>query len=386
MSKNNTGSTYKFKYVYLVLVLVFIISLLILHYLPHFFPSFFVSESWFIETNPNTGAQTIKHISENTAMQILQILKDIVVSGLVGVILYAFYEHRFENEEKQTLIDGVNNILSDTIELHVEKAILSSKDIQKHVLSDEFVDEILRNCLLKKTGDEAKSNALLNSVLKNVINFQNTVTDLDVTMNLSNFSDQEHKYSRYESYKMTYTIRYRVILNFDKLVFILTNSKQFQNNNLGAFIYCQFIDSSFSGEEVFFNVKEVTIDGIPLNRIGDRERQSTYVKEEYWNNECTSKIDQEVQVVYSVEFLLRKMANHYSYFTPFMTKGINLSFDANATDIKRIKLLPYFNSGEQPTIVPGIGTEDNPKRIAINLNDWVLPSSGVSFIWQFESK
>ena len=69
-----------------------------------------------------------------------------------------------------------------------------------------------------------------------------------------------------------------------------------------------------------------------------------------------------------------------------MTSNIHLRFDASKTDIKRIKLLPYFNSKEKPTILFGDGDENNPRAIEITLNDWTLPLSGAAFIWQFERK
>lgn len=185
---------------------------------------------------------------------------------------------------------------------------------------------------------------------------------------------------------MTYVIRYKVVLDADAFVFVLTNDQGVQRDNLGAFAFCQFIDSSFSGQEVYFKVNQITIDGIALEIQNKREICQNYVKEKYWNDSCDDKRGEIVQVVYSVKFLIRKKSNHYSYFTPAMTSNIHLRFDASKTDIKRIKLLPYFNSKEKPTILFGDGDENNPRAIEITLNDWTLPLSGAAFIWQFERK
>ena len=384
LSRHQGENSYKFKYIYLILCLIFVVAIIATYILPKMLPQFFVDSEWILEVDSETNIESIRNIPENTAMIIIRILRDVFISGLVGVILYAFYEHRFESEEKQALIDGVNNILSENIESHIIKAMLASKEINEQVLSSELIDELLYNCLVRKTGNEAKANAVMKSILENIINKSTAIKDLDVSMMLDKFPDAQHRYCAYATYKMTYVIRYKVILNANVFTFILTNNKTVQNKNLGIFAFCQFIDSSFTGQEVYFNVNEITIDGIPLSKQGERVVRDEYIKEEYWNDLCNSKKGEEVLLLYSVDFLIRKYGNHYSYFTPSMASDIHLKFDASRTDIMRIKLLPYFNSSEKPTILLRDG--NNPKTIEITLNDWVLPLSGATFIWQFEKK
>lgn len=362
---------------------MFVLAIIATHVLPKIFPRFFISSEWILEVDSETNSALIRNIPENTAMMIIGILQDVFISGLVGVILYAFYEHRFESEEKQVLIDEVNEILSENIEFHIIKAMLVSKEINNQVLSSELIDKILYNCLVKKTGNEAKANAVMKSILENVINKSTAIENLNVSMKLKTFSETK-KFCAYDTYKMTYTIHYKTILDTNVFTFILTNNKVLQNDNLGTFTFCQFIDSFFTGKEVYFHVKEITIDGIQLLAQGEREVHDEYIKEQYWNDLCDNKRGKEVLLLYSVEFLIRKQGNHYAYFTPFMANGIQLTFDASETDIARIKLLPYFNSSEKPTILPK--DEKNPKTIEITLNDWVLPLSGATFIWQFEKK
>lgn len=386
MGRSAKKSSYEFKYIYLVLCLIFIAAIVLSYFFPIWMPDWFIEEGWDIITDQETGSQTIIHTSENFAMLFLNIMRDVFICGLVGVVLYAFYEHRFESEEKETLMCNVESILSNAIEDRVVQAVLNSKEITSQVLSQDYIDNILSNCLIKKTGDIAKANAIMKTIVQGVINGSNTVNDLDVSMTLSNFADKEHYYNKYDTYKMTYVIRYRVTLTTDTCSFILTNNKQVQNENLGAFTYCQFVDSSFSGQEVFFKVNEVTIDGNSLRSKDNRLVEENYIREDYLIESCDDKIGKEIQLCYSVEFLVRKKSNHYSYFTPFMANGIHLRFDATTNDIKRIKLLPYFNSGEKPTVLPAPGISDNPKTIEINLNDWVLPQSGATFIWQYEMK
>lgn len=360
--------------------------IIVTYVLPICFPNVFTDSLWTAVTDVDTNNISIEHIPESTAMMVINIFRNLATSGLVGVTLFMFYEYRFEKEEKQSLMDGVNSMLSKNIEPHIIHAVLTSKEVNEQLIPIEWVDEILKVCLIRKTKDEGKASAIIKSLLENVINQSVTIHELDVSMALNSFSDRQHKYCAYDTYQMTYVIRYKVLLDSDVFTFMLTNNLSVQSENLGAFAFCQFIDSSFSGQEVYFNVNEITIDGISLERQSSRKICKDYVKEQYWNERCREKKGKLVQVVYSVDFLIRKKGNHYSYFTPAITNGIHLKFDSSQTDIKRIKLLPYFNSGEKPTILTTSGDGNNPKAIEITLNDWVLPLSGAAFIWQFEKK
>lgn len=384
--KDSEQFLYKLKYIYLKLILVFISVIVGTYVLPMIFPSTFTDSLWAVVTDAATNSTFIEHTPESIGMTIINFCRNLAITGLVSVILFMFYEYRFEKEEKQSLMDGVNTLLSKNIEPHIIHAVLASKEVNEQLIPIEWIDEILKVCLIRKTKDEGKASAIIKSLLENVINQSMTIHELDVSMTLNNFYDKQHKYCAYSTYKMTYVIRYKVFLDTDIFVFMLTNNLDVQSKNLGAFAFCQFIDSSFSGQEVYFNVNKITIDGIPLERKKSREICEDYVKEQYWSEHCREKMGKLVQVVYSVDFLIRKNGNHYSYFTPAMTNGIHLKFDVSKTDIKRIKLLPYFNSGEKPTILTTSGDKNNPKAIEITLSDWVLPLSGSAFIWQFEKK
>lgn len=380
---SNSDSEYKFKYIYLVLILAFILLVFLTYFLPTCLPDFFADDAWLLEVDEN-GEKVIKYITASTPMIILSLIREISVTGLVGVILYAFYEHRFEKEEKESLFQSVDAVLSKSVEEHTVKAFLESEVVFKQAFSHEFTKTVLKNCLLKETnGNVDKADAIIQTILGNVINKCSTIRDLDVGMVLEDFVDKSHRYSRYDSYKMIYSIRYKVVLDADKFKFLITNNRKVQNDHLSVFALCMYVDSAFSGKEVFFSVKEVTVDDERLSLSKNRKTNRNYVCEEYSDSALTAKKGTEVQVAYRVEFLLRKNSNYYSYFTPALTKGIHLKFEATSADIKRVRAVPYFNSGHQPNI-----SEDrnSPTSAELTLNDWVLPLSGAALIWQFEGR
>ena len=76
----------------------------------------------------------------------------------------------------------------------------------------------------------------------------------------------------------------------------------------------------------------------------------------------------EVKINYSVEFLLRKNSNYFSYIAPCMIKGINLTFESKTKDIKRIIVVPYLNTAEQHRVE--YDNTLNATRAYLFCNDW----------------
>lgn len=374
---------YEFKYVYLIILIALVLLIIVSFALPKFFPDFFIEEQWIMSAS--SEAQTISLIEENIPTKILEIVKDILISALVGIILFIIYEHRFDKKDKEEMINDINEHIETKVASSVLEMILSNETIVVNNISEKCIDQVLINCLKSKLQDDSNGKALAisKSLIENFINKRETVTDLNVTITIKNTSDEHKIYSKYDSYIMNYRINYKMQLKeHNDFEFILTNDKSFQLDNLGTLTYCQFVDSSFSGNNIFFKVNEIAIDGSELKYKDEQIEKDKFIKKIY--SGINAELGSEIPVEYSVDFLVRKNGNHYSYFTPFMTKNIRLTFNAEQSDIQRIKILPYLNSDKDPVIE--YDNPINPKIINISLNDWTLPNSGISFIWQFEKK
>lgn len=379
----NEEHKYEFKYVYLIILIALVLLIIVSFALPKFFPDFFIEEQWIISVS--SEKPTISLIEENIPTKILEIVKDILISALVGIILFIIYEHRFDKKDKEALINDINKHIETKVASSVLEMILSNETVVVNNISEKCIDQVLINCLKSKLQDDSNEKALAisKSLIENFINKRETVTDLNVTITIKNTSGEHKIYTKYDSYIMNYRINYKTQLkehnDFD---FILTNDKSFQLDNLGTLTYCQFVDSSFSGNNIFFKVNEIAVDGSELKYKGEQIEKDKFIKKIY--SGIDAELGSEIPVEYSVDFLVRKNGNHYSYFTPFMTKNIRLTFNAEQSDIQRIKILPYLNSDKDPVIE--YDDPINPKIINISLNDWTLPNSGISFIWQFEKK
>ena len=380
-SNRTTEGDYKFKYTYLILILFFGVLNCVAHFLPYWMPSFFNEEKYTIYTDENGEKYFIKD-SGNGLTLIVEMIENLSVTALIAVILSFFYEHRFEKEKEEMLVRSVNTILYPKIKEIIIESLLQSPQMINHVFSTDFRRKLLFNCLVRELGDEEKARATLDSLVKNVIDNSETIDDVDVSFVIEDFEDSDHEYSRYDSFKITYTMRYNVILKTNSFRFILTKDKKYQLDNLSIFAFIYYSENGFDGNKVFFNIRDAIIENKILGQNNRYEDESKIILN-YWNDKCRDLKGKKVKISYSAEFLMPKTNNFITYFTPAMTKGIHIKFESKAEDIERITARTFFNSGYQPIIAQkGI----NPKSVEITLNDWILPLSGAVCIWQFDKR
>lgn len=354
--------TYKFKYTYLILILVNIAL---------------IAATILIPT-----CEDLKN--DEIVSTVSSILRSVFISSLSGLMISFIYKHRFEVEEKEKLLKDVNEIFSETLEEKIINSILYNKESQEKLLKKERLDEILYNSLRLKVGNDSEAKGIMESFINRIVNVSDTVRELDIKMKLESFDNADRKYCKYDVYKMTNIYSYYTILKKDTFDFMLTNSRKIQNKNLHKYEYCLFVDSSFTGSSIYFEIEQISIDGINLEKVNFKNQANEYIAYHYKNEELQSSIGKEVKVIYKISFLVRKSGNHFSHFVPFNTENLHIEFDATNTDIVRLKILPYYNSSIEPVIMND--DDINPRNIQITLTDWVFPKSGQTFIWQYEKK
>ena len=367
--EKNQKSSYEFKYVYQTLIILDLILLIVSFWIP--VASFYTSFAGII-------------FSQNGWDILFKILQGVFTSSLTGLIIAFFYKHRFEVEEKQRLFTSVNELIDEHITPKIVHAILYNDEMHEQLLSSDMIDKVLLSGLSKKVSDADKAKGLMDSLIAKVINASHTVRDLNISMKLNMFDDSARQYCQYDVYRMTKIYTYKTVLQDPSLKFMITNDRFMQNARQSEYDFCLFIDSSFSGDKMLFDIDDVSIGGVPLKNPTSDSEPNHFISYSYRDDSLLSRAGEEVQIKYKVSFLVRKNGNHFSHFVPFSTKDITIDFDATATDIKRLKVLTYYHSSIQPQIIYDDNT--NPRTINISLFDWLFPKSGECFIWQYEEK
>lgn len=309
-------------------------------------------------------------------------------SSFSGLIIAVTYDIALKRESNQSIITTVQNFINDTFKKTVKETLLYDKDIQKDLLSIEIINEIFYNCLAIKLNDELMAKEIINSLIDDVISKYPKVSDLVVKVFLEKIKYSDYNLvPKYDVLLRTEHITYKSKLNTTTFTFMITDNKLIQEKYLFSYPYPYVLHSKSAkiSEKYFFEVDDVTIDGILLKKIEQKEEEDCYYYKFSITKDIEKLLDKDVLISYKVKSLIRKKSNYYSYFVPFITKNLSVTFDVFSSDITRIRALPYFNSGKSCTITEYNDTNNpnNPRRVSLDLNDWVFPKSGITLVWQF---
>ena len=82
---------------------------------------------------------------------------------------------------------------------------------------------------------------------------------------------------------------------------------------------------------------------------------------------------------------MEKSGHVYMYTVVCPTRNVTVEFDYALADIGFINVFDFFVSHRSPSIRMS-RTADGPRSVEVEINDWVLPKSGVLFGWVLNSE
>ena len=92
------------------------------------------------------------------------------------------------------------------------------------------------------------------------------------------------------------------------------------------------------------------------------------------------KLNSQVRMEFEIETKKSKGSNLFSVYLVYPTRGLEISFNYEGTELKNVRDVGYF-SGKNP--YPEVTREEGKSvRLSMGGDDWIFPTSGVTFIWQ----
>jgi alanine racemase len=127
-----------------------------------------------------------------------------------------------------------------------------------------------------------------------------------------------------------------------------------------------------------FRVERVTIDGedIPILRAENTPRGY-----EVWcgGDLLKKKLNRPVRFAFEIATKKSKDNNLFSVYVVYPTRGLEISFNYEKANLRRVREVSYF-AGKHP--YPRVARERG-KSVTLSIADdeWIFPHSGVTFIW-----
>ncbi|PIP06525.1 MAG: alanine racemase [Syntrophobacteraceae bacterium CG23_combo_of_CG06-09_8_20_14_all_50_8] len=250
------------------------------------------------------------------------------------------------------------------------------------------IDNIIRRCFHARAHNEELGDAIYYTMFETLFGKEDRQLELrnhfKYNIRLAEFSVAEITGDPLckNHFKVTTRVEYHKALKND--IFLVGCAEN--NEQLAAFLEdanCEYRWLLDSGGDLQaardFLIKMVRIDDedIPLIRT-----ESTARGYEVWcgKADLAGKVNQEVKVEIEIETKKSKKNRDFSVYLIYPVRGLEINFNYGGTDLSNVREVAFF-AGKHPS--PVLIREKDKIKLSISDDEWVFPTSGVTFIWDY---
>lgn len=283
------------------------------------------------------------------------------------------------------VIGGIYDFLvrRDTVSMFLEA--LYQQDVMK-LYSDERIEEIGRRALSQLFRDDDFGRDLFDTVRTRVKRVDERWYDYRSSFIIepSNVEDLRDKY-----YDVTCVMEYRKRIHTDKLFFRVVDSVGEQEKYVWRPDTELCFLNSRPPERNLFDDDFFLVSDVRLQSTGLEIKRDT---NDLGDNVFYVDIPQEFQrstepqkILLKFHLKSRKRGHLMSQGPIVPTKNVLITLSHRGTDIGRVRMIGFFASGTPPTYMT-IPNEKDPHEYHVSVDGWVLPRSGVVFVWALKDE
>lgn len=252
--------------------------------------------------------------------------------------------------------------------------------------SISLVDNIVRRCFHARAHNEELGDAIYYTMFETLFGKEDRQLELRTNFKynicVEDFSEEETAQdpSSRNCFKVTTHVEYcKSLRNPVFLIGCAENDQQLAA--LFEDVNCEYRWLLNSGGELKarkdFLIKRVRIDDedVPLIRAEDTARGY-----EVWcgGDYLLSRINKEVK--FDIEIVTKKSKKNrdFSVYVIYPVRGLEITFSFPGTNLKNVRETAFF-AGKHP--YPAVFREEGKIKLSISDNEWVFPTSGVTFFW-----
>jgi alanine racemase len=247
------------------------------------------------------------------------------------------------------------------------------------------IDSIIRHCFQTRAQSEEMGDAIFSEMFETLFGKEDRQLELRdrfrYDIEVSEAPAENGKRKRGEFFRVLTRVEYTKALR--EPVFMIGCAMT--NEQLEALFEekrCEYRWLLNLGDEPVterdFRIERVTIDGdaIPILRAENTPRGY-----EVWcgGDLLKKKLNRPVRFAFEITTKKSKENNLFSVYVVYPTRGLEISFNYEKANLRRVREVSYF-AGKHP--YPRV-TRQRGKSITLVLSDdeWIFPNSGVTFIW-----
>jgi hypothetical protein len=277
----------------------------------------------------------------------------------------------------------------------VIRGFATAPDDLARVASPETIDQIVRNTLALQLGDQQLAAEVYADLRNQVIQSPERRYDCAIAVDLAPWHQTTHT-DRDAMFIATVHCEYRVTptratLRFSCVSDQSTYQELLRDPTSALVSFFRPSGDLHGGSDEAFELAEFTVDGKPLRiRRTKQARGQTYVVNLPANRPTEeagkpASSPHGVRIAYTYRLLVRRAGHLFYLDIGSLTKGLKVAFRYGGCGIREVKTLPFIASAEPTRLMQTPPTTPTP-RMEIGFDGWVLPRSGVAFVWTLEEE
>ena len=249
------------------------------------------------------------------------------------------------------------------------------------------IDNIIRHCFHTRARNEELGDAIYYEMFETLFGKDDRQLELRTNfrynIHVAEFTEEEMRTDRLagKEFRVTTLIEYTKTLNHP--IFMIGCA--LNNEQLASFFddkrceYRWLLGQRDDGiTEKDFRVSRVRIDDEEIPIISTEATDRGY---EVWcgNDDLKRKVNRQARV--SIEIVTRKSKrnNLFSVYLVYPTRGLDINFNYQDAHIRNVRDISFFAGRHSNPEV--IREKEKSIRLRISDDEWIFPTSGVTFIW-----
>jgi alanine racemase len=249
------------------------------------------------------------------------------------------------------------------------------------------IDNIIRRCLHTRARSEELGDAIYYEIFETLFGKEDRPLELRTNFHydiqISDFTEEEIKADRLAAREFQVTTRIAYTKTLTSPIFMIGCAVN--NEQLASFFddkHCEYRWLLGQRDEAIrekdFRVSCVRIDDedIPIIRT-----EATARGYEVWcgGEELKKKVNRQARIFIEIVTRKSKRNNLFPVYLVYPTRGLDIAFHYQGTRIKNVRDISFFAGRHADPEV--FREKDRCIRLRIKDDEWIFPTSGVTFIW-----